>query len=148
MKETKCTPEAWGKIGAYVEMGNSIPTAARNAGYSWDTIKSWLARGKRDEEPYRTFREAMLRAKAVWEARAVQSVTAAGEGDWKASAWLLERRVKGFRRAEHVKHEGTIRHEHERAARLSTDDLRRLVEGAVLRGESAEPDTSDEDEDL
>lgn len=69
-----------------------------------DTLKNWVKRGLLPgaEEPYKSFAEAYAKAQIEDESDAVQSVMRGAEpyegepgskpGDWKASAWYLERR--------------------------------------------------------
>ena len=71
-------------IGALSE-GKSYKVAAANAGISEDTLKRW-----RDAEP--EFQSVCLRAKANHLGRHETNISNAGDrGDWKASAYLLER---------------------------------------------------------
>lgn len=89
-----CTPEAIAAIKAHVLNGSPIPIACEAAGYLWTTVKNWLEFGNKGREPYATFVAEMNEAKAKWAASATASVHTAN--DWKAQAWLLERRVPEF----------------------------------------------------
>lgn len=92
-KPTKLTPETQAKIAGYVNAGAPIPSACAAASVSWNTVKVWLARGKLGEQPYADFVDAMEQAKGRWVAGSVMRITKAGDSDWKAAAWLLERRA-------------------------------------------------------
>jgi hypothetical protein len=82
-------------IRAHVNAGVPIPRACVAAGIPWNTCKDWLKRGKEGTEPYAAFALAMNQAKAQWAAGQVVRISTAS--DWRASAWLLERRLKEFR---------------------------------------------------
>ena len=92
-KPTKLTPEIQTKVAGYVNAGAPIPMACTAAGLSWNTAKEWLARGRRGEQPYDEFVAAMAEAKARWVAGSTMRITKASQKDWKAAAWLLERRA-------------------------------------------------------
>lgn len=94
---TRLTPETQQRICGFVQAGAPLPYACVAAGIPWRTCKQWLQRGRRGEQPYAAFVDAWHAAKATWVAASVMRVTAAGAKDWKATAWLLERRVPGFR---------------------------------------------------
>ena len=101
-KPSILTPALQDQIAGYVNAGSPIPLACKAAGVSWNTAKEWMKRGKREEDGiYCEFFAAMERAKARWAAGAAMRITKAGQKDWKADAWLLERRVKEFRKPEH-----------------------------------------------
>jgi len=82
------------RICTAIAAGNTLKTSAALAGVNPGTVSTWLTMGKRDDSPeiYREFSEEVQKARAVAEARAVQHITrAAGEGQWTAAAWFLER---------------------------------------------------------
>jgi hypothetical protein len=70
-----------------------MATASAAAGIHYQTVRTWLKRGKSEESGiYADFFVAFTRAKAIAEKRLVKTVLTAGPEDWKAAAWLLERR--------------------------------------------------------
>jgi hypothetical protein len=85
------TDEVQGQIVAIVKGGSLIETAAAVAGVGRSTVYRWLERGAEGEEPYKTFADAIARAKAEGIARNVTFVARAGAKDWRAAAWLLVR---------------------------------------------------------
>lgn len=107
-RPTKLTKEVEEKIIRAIRAGNYIETAAAFAGISKDTLYNWLKRGARESQRlegspnakprkkeliYLEFSDAVSRAMAEAEVRDVQNISIAGEqGDWRASAWRLERR--------------------------------------------------------
>jgi hypothetical protein len=83
--------------------GNFISTACRAAGIDKNTLLDWLCKGGDERytrairhedapEPYRTFVEEVLEAEAAAEVHAVKQVKQAGDRDWRAASWMLERR--------------------------------------------------------
>lgn len=77
-----------------VEAGNYIETSAELAGIAKKTIYDWIKRGEAGETPYRAFSDALKRASARAEAKAVANVRRAGLDDrfWAAEMTYLERR--------------------------------------------------------
>jgi len=80
------------EICGQVEAGLTVRVAARAAGIARSTLYSWLELGRQGREPYAAFAARLERAKGLCEARAAQQVYAAGAKDWRAAAWMLERR--------------------------------------------------------
>ena len=72
--------------------GNTRRAAARVAGISERTLRDWLTLGARGEEPYATMLARLDAARAEGEARQVTQIATAATDDWRAGAWLLERR--------------------------------------------------------
>lgn len=76
-----------------VRVGCFLVDAAALAGVSESALYGWIRRGKREQRgPYRDFVQSVKRALAQGEAKAVAAIRAAAENDWRAAAWLLERR--------------------------------------------------------
>lgn len=75
---------------------NSMPLkhAAAFAGVSYDTVNRWRIRGEDEKSPveFCNFYKALKRAQAVAMNRLLRSVQRSGRKDWRAAAWLLERR--------------------------------------------------------
>jgi hypothetical protein len=82
------------RICALLRAGNYDGVAARAAGVAPSTFYEWLQRGRTDragDEPYRDFRERVVKARAEGEAVHVARIAQAAQEDWHASAWFLER---------------------------------------------------------
>lgn len=71
-----------------------MKTAAVANGIPERTFHDWLGKGRLEDavEPYRSFVGEVEQAMEAWAARAVQRIDVHGEKDWRAEAWLLERR--------------------------------------------------------
>lgn len=96
-------------IARLVNAGVPIPQACEASGVRWSHASHWMRKGRGEDarEPYTSFYQAMMEAKARWEAGAVMRITAAGKDDWKAAAWLLERRAsKRWASASRLEHSG------------------------------------------
>ena len=97
-RPTKLTAEVSEKIVRAIRAGNYPEVAAGHAGIHAATYYRWMERGELEgdapeDDPYRQFRAEVERALADSEAAEVGLVVkAARDGDWRAAAWLLERR--------------------------------------------------------
>lgn len=77
-----------------IEQGMPLKQAAAAAGISYDTLNHWQRRGENEVEPseYRQFCQLLLRSQAIAMQVHVSSINKAAERDWRAAAWMLERR--------------------------------------------------------
>jgi hypothetical protein len=87
-------PDRVGEFLEAVAAGNYLDTAAHLAGLHKDTVYTWLKRAEQDEEPFKTFADALKKAEASAEADAVRHVRQAGKLPqfWAAEMTFLERR--------------------------------------------------------
>jgi hypothetical protein len=98
----KRTPEARARILAAVEAGAPYGSAARRGGMSHRSLNAWRA-----EDPEFAAEFAAAREESI--ITGVETIRAASKHDWRAAAWLLERRApQHFGRREEVKHSGTL----------------------------------------
>lgn len=91
----------WEVIVDRVRAGSYPEVAAQSTGVSSSTFYRWRTYGEdrvengrvvRARPQYREFREALDRAEAESEMRAIATVQKAFESDWRAAGWYLERR--------------------------------------------------------
>lgn len=94
----KLTPEKIDIICAVLSTHGVIAAASRAAGIYWQTLAAWLKRGEKDDAAGVKSKFAVLYRRvqdcnAEFEAKCVARIDAAAKaGDWKADAFLLERR--------------------------------------------------------
>ena len=129
---TKLTPEVHEKIVRFVRAGNFRETACAAAGITSRSLRGWLSLGAKGIEPYAQLVADMDQAEAEAEARDIARVTKAGDEDWRAIAWRLERKSHD-RWARRDKPEVQIRTEDPRT--LTREQLvARVVQLSVAEG--------------
>ncbi len=124
-RPSKLTPEIQDKICNAIRAGNYIETASAYVGIHKSTLYDWLKRGAREKErvlknpraktrkreaPYVVFSDAVEKALAEAEVRAVWIISKASEEQWQAAAWKLERMFPGRwgRQNLNIEHSGSI----------------------------------------
>ena len=93
-RKTKLSPDLQKRLLAAIAAGNYIHTACAAVGIGESTYFKWLERGRAGESPYREFIEALTRAEQQAIVSLVEIVRSHAIGDWRAAAFLLERRQK------------------------------------------------------
>lgn len=92
---SKFTPATVDRLVQNVRLGLPYKLAAEAAGVSYSTLKDWQAgrfpRGA-DRELKASFPAALTRAQAEGALKLTAQIHAAVPDDWRAAAWLLERR--------------------------------------------------------
>lgn len=91
--KSKLTPELQERLVAFLRAGNYVETAAACAGIHKDTFYEWCKKGRKGEEPFAAFVEAVDKAIAESEARDVALIGKAATVNWQAAAWRLERKM-------------------------------------------------------
>lgn len=92
-----------------IEQGMPLKQAAAIAGMSYDTLNNWQNRGENESAPpeYRQFCQLLRHSQAVAMQVHVSSICDAAKRDWKAAAWMLERRCpEDFARPQQFEHSG------------------------------------------
>lgn len=91
-RKTKLTAETLEELCQNIEHGLPIQQACRRVGIVKQTYYNWRRRGQQDPDSiYGQFFERLETAEAECQHRALEAIWA-GEKDWTAKAWLLERR--------------------------------------------------------
>lgn len=76
-----------------VRLGLDVSSAASAAGVNPKLIYDWIRRGEQNiNELYAQFVQDLYKAAAEYEASHLQNITQHSSHDWRASAWILERR--------------------------------------------------------
>jgi transposase len=91
-RATKLTPGVQRTFTEAIAHWRTNETAAALCGITSRSYRNWMARGRRGEEPYAAFAQAMERAEAMGEARCARLIDEASLTDWRPAAWWLERR--------------------------------------------------------
>lgn len=93
-RPTKLTPELQEKICKLIAAtGCTVEGAAAAVDVAASTVYEWRSRGLIERKGrFAEFAEALMRARAKSEAALVASIATAGKTDWRAAAWILERR--------------------------------------------------------
>lgn len=124
MRKTKLNNKIKDLIIESIKEGNTNEISAKLAGISQATFYNWMAKGREAEKGiYRNFVEEVEMAEAFAMAGAVKNIKRAGEEDWRASAWYLERRDpanwgRKERLSADINHSGNIKTEHEETIQI------------------------------
>lgn len=95
-RPSKLTPAVRDRFIAALKEGVSFASAANLAGIGQSTFYRWVEEGgKQASGEYREFLEAVRGAQAEAEEACLRIVRKAAEKDWRAAAWILERRFRG-----------------------------------------------------
>ena len=109
-RPTKLTPKVRDAICEGIRLGMTYKHAAMAAGITERTFYHWVERGKNGDEPYAQFLQALSGAEAEGIRKNLDAIQGASEKDWRAAAWLLERRHPAeYGRREEVTHAGAVR---------------------------------------
>jgi hypothetical protein len=82
-----------------IQAGNFYDTAAKASGITEQTLRAWIAAGEKGQAPYTAFVKRLEVADAQAEVVLVSLLNNAATGnakegaDWKAKAWMAERRL-------------------------------------------------------
>jgi hypothetical protein len=97
------TEERHDKVVEAIRQGNSIQNASALAGMGYDTLWSWLEKGKYAPDKYPHYAQLVIdidQARAEMESEMVGTVVgharAGGTSAWNAAAWWLQKRGEGW----------------------------------------------------
>ena len=104
-RKSKFTKPVKDRIIEALRAGTTYEIAAQYAGISRSTLYEWLKKGEGNATGvYRTFYDNIKKAEAEGAVVHLGTISQASKKDWKAAAWLLERRhgysKEGVMRAE------------------------------------------------
>lgn len=108
-RPTLLNPSRQATLLRAIEEGLPLKEAAEIAGISYDTLNHWTNRGQRESAPpeYRQFCQLLRRSQAVAMQVNVSAIREAAKRDWRAAAWILERRFPAdFARQQQVERSG------------------------------------------
>lgn len=113
----KFTKETLSRLYAGIRLGLSYEHAAMYAGISYDTYNNWVngrfPRGVKKADQLQFF-EDLTRAEGDAAARNMTLIQKAATDDWRAAAWILERRYPETygKSVQAIEHSGTVAHHH------------------------------------
>jgi hypothetical protein len=90
-----------------IEQGMPLKQAAAIAGMSYDTLNAWQKRGENESAPeqFRQFCQLLRHSQAVAMQVHLSSICDSAKRDWRAAAWMLERRFpEDFARQQQLEH--------------------------------------------
>lgn len=92
-RPSKLTPDCKKRLLQALAAGNYYEPACAYAGIDYSTFRRWMLRGEKESKgEFCEFCEVVQRAIAQSEIASVAKIKKAEEDDWRAAAWLLERR--------------------------------------------------------
>ena len=91
-RPTKLTLEIQERLIEALSDGNHIETSCEFAGIEASTYYRWMDWGKKGRKEFVEFCKSIQSAIARAEIASVSRIRFAEERDWKAAAWMLERR--------------------------------------------------------
>jgi len=93
-RPSKLTPATKQKLLDAVALGSTYTKACYFAGITYATFRAWMIRGEAQKTGiYKDFFDEMKAAEGTAAVGFLANIVeAANKGDWKAAAWLLERR--------------------------------------------------------
>ena len=88
-----------------IEIGATYEIAAENAGISKSTLFAWMKRGEQEKSGnFSDFLNSVKKAEATAALKSLRTINlASSDGDWKAAAYLLERRHNYKRDSQHLR---------------------------------------------
>lgn len=111
-RPSKLTPKVREHLVKAIEAGNYVETAVRACGIGTSTYYRWMETGEADVAHgkatiYRDLWEAVKKAEAEAETKALKQIRSAASESWQAAAWYLERKFPArWGRKERVEHTG------------------------------------------
>ena len=144
MRRTKLNKARKDAIIKSIKLGATYEIAAESAGIKRSTLYNWLKKGEQENKGnFYTFLDAFKKAEAEAAISALTTINNASlDGDWKASAFLLERRHGYKRDSQHLRSDQiTAPKEEEKIARTPLEIMSRQateLRTAIKKAESAE----------
>jgi len=107
-RPSKLTPQVQKDICTAIELGATYEDASAYGGITYETFNEWRKAGAAARSGrFSEFSEAVTRAEAKGRISSLANIRAHAKKDWKASAWILERRdPDGYGNKLNLKHSG------------------------------------------
>jgi hypothetical protein len=91
-RPTKLTDSVIAKLVLFISAGNPYKIACAAVGVGYSTFAGWMAAAESGDPEYQDFLEHITHAQAEAAQRLLAKVEGAADDDWRAAAWILERR--------------------------------------------------------
>lgn len=106
------------QLETLISAGNSVKISCEALGLNERSYYTWIEESEKEDakQVYVEFASRMKKAIGLSKVSLVKNIVDQGKGDWRASAWLLERRFPdefGQKETVDVKHRGKIAHDHQ-----------------------------------
>ena len=85
------------KIVEALKKGHTKANISKMLGLHGDTIRRWQSKDRSGDERYAGFDLRVKAAEEAAQGHLIDCITAHGEDDWRAAAWILERRWDDFK---------------------------------------------------
>lgn len=135
--KSKLTPELQKEIGNYILLGSPLKFAAEASGISEKAFYNWMSQGEKESKgKFREFYDYINECKAKSVQLHLKLITsAAKEGNWTASAWILERRFSNeFGKRDKLELDANMKHSGEIDINsMSDEDLQRAIDYELNR---------------
>lgn len=108
-RPTKLTPDVQTRLEAALKAGATQELAAMRAGIGVSTFYAWKKKAEEGDADFKDFLDVIDAAAAEGAMKALEKISLAMDDDWKAAAWILERRypeMYGRQRIEHTGKDG------------------------------------------
>jgi transposase len=126
-RPTSCTPELIANMAECLELGYTIKLACEACGIVTSTFADWMNKGEAGEEPFTEFSSAVRAAQKKAADYHLRSVQKHANVDWRAAAWMLERRFPDdYGKKDSVKLSGEIKTETV-FSKMTDEELERLA---------------------
>ena len=91
-RPSKCTPKVRETIAKYIALAVPRSVACTTAGIDVRTLRIWMERAEKGEQPYKDFAAELEHAEAEAHAKLVTRLYVSAGKDWRALAWILSRK--------------------------------------------------------
>lgn len=124
---SKYTPDRLARFAQALRMGATYALACKYAGFSYSRYREWMVDAEQNPETsmYRELPALVAEAESDCAVRMLAQVQKAAPDDWRAAAWVLERRYEEY--AKKSSFEAAVEH------RLSADTIRQMASEEARR---------------
>lgn len=145
-RPTKLNKERMRVLVEAIEAGNKYDTACALAGISYYSFRQWILRGEQEKDvtnKFHKFHEAIKKAEAIAEQRAVELWVKAIPRDWKAARdFLRYRSPERWNKQETIEHRGMVettqKIDFSKLTNEELEELAKIAERTTTRSDASE----------